>query len=46
MLDPAIEAATIYRESEDIPRRFSNGDDLALPDVLPGFAVAVRQFFE
>ena len=46
MLDPAIEAATIYRESEDIPQRFSNGDELALPDVLPGFSIAVRQFFE
>ena len=40
MLDPAIEAATIYRESEDIPQRFSNGDELTLPDVLPGFSVA------
>lgn len=46
LLDPAIEAATIYRESEDIPQRFSNGDELTLPDVLPGFQVAVRKFFE
>ena len=46
LLDPAIEAATIYRETEDIPQRFSNGDELTLPDVLPGFAVPVRKFFE
>ncbi len=46
VLDPAIEAATIYRETEDIPQRFSNGDELALPDVLPGFAIPVRKFFE
>ena len=46
VLDPAIEAATIYRETEDIPQRFSNGDELTLPDVLPGFTVPVRKFFE
>ena len=46
LLDPAIEAATVYRETEDIPQRFSNGDELTLPDVLPGFSVAVRKFFE
>ena len=46
LLDPAIEAATVYRETVDIPQRFSNGDELTLPDVLPGFAVPVRKFFE
>jgi Uma2 family endonuclease len=46
LLDPGIDAATVYRQSEDIPQRFSNGDELTLPDVLPGFAVPVRRFFE
>ncbi len=46
VLDPAIEAVTIYRETEDIPQRFSNGDELTLPDLLPGFTVPVRKFFE
>ena len=46
VLDPAIDAATVYRQTEDIPLRFSNGDELTLPDILPGFAVPVRRFFE
>jgi Uma2 family endonuclease len=46
VLDPNIEAATVYRQTEEIPQRFSNGDELTLPDVLPGFSVPVRQFFE
>jgi len=46
VLDPGIEAATVYRQAEDIPQRYSNGDELTLPDVLPGFAVPVKRFFE
>ena len=44
VLDPALESATVFRKtSED---RLSNRDELTLPDVLPGFAVPVRKFFE
>jgi Uma2 family endonuclease len=46
VLDPEIDAATVYSQTEDIPQRFSNGDELTFPDVLPGFAVPVRKFFE
>ena len=46
VLDPEIESATVYRHTEEIPQRFSNGDELTLPDVLPGFSVPVRKFFE
>lgn len=46
VLDPKIEAATIYTAAEDIPQRRHNGDELTLPDVLPGFSVPVRKFFE
>ena len=46
VLDPAIDAITVYREADEIPRRLHNGDELTLPDVLPGFSVAVRRFFE
>ena len=46
VLDPNVDVATVYRQSEEIPQRFSNGDELTLPDVLPGFSVAVRKFFE
>lgn len=46
LLDPNVEAASIYRQSDDFPQRLSNGDELTLPDILPGFAVPVREFFE
>lgn len=46
VLDPGIEVAAVWRQSDDFPQRFSNGDELTLPDVLPGFAVPVRKFFE
>ena len=46
LFDPSIEMAAIYRQAEAFPQRFSNGDELTLPDVLPGFAVPVRMFFE
>lgn len=46
VLDPDIEAATIYTADEEIPQRRHNGDELTLPDILPGFSVPVRKFFE
>jgi hypothetical protein len=46
VLDPRIEAATVYCGNDELPQRFHNGDELTLPDVLPGFAVPVRRFFE
>jgi Uma2 family endonuclease len=46
VLDPSIEAAAVYRQGDDFPQRRHNGDELTLPDVLPGFAVPVRRFFE
>ena len=45
VLDPETESLAIYRENE-FPIRMHNGDELTLPDVLPGFAVAVKKFFE
>lgn len=45
VLDPATESAAVYREDE-FPIRMHNGDELTLPDVLPGFAARVSQFFE
>lgn len=46
VLYPGIDAATVYRQTDDFPQRMHNGDELTLPDVLPGFAVPVRRFFE
>ena len=46
VLDPNIEMAAVHRSTDDFPQRFSNGDELTLPDVLPGFSVPVKKFFE
>ena len=45
VIDPATESLAVYRKDE-LPIRMHNGDELTLPDVLPGFTVQVRQFFE
>ena len=45
VLDEPSCSASVYR-AEEIQQIFHNGDDLVVPDVLPGFAVPVRRFFE
>jgi Uma2 family endonuclease len=45
VIDPPTQSATAYRKDE-IQQIFDNGDELTIPDVLPGFAVPVRKFFE
>ena len=45
VLDPDTESAGVYRLNE-IPHRVHNGDELTITDVLPGFAVPVKRFFE
>jgi Uma2 family endonuclease len=45
VLDPETESAGVFRLNE-LPQRFHNGDTVTIPDVLPGFAVPVKQFFE
>lgn len=45
VLDPDTESAAVYR-ADELPQRFSNGDEVSLADVLPGFAVPARAFFE
>ncbi len=45
ILDLKTESASIFR-SNDRPRIFEKHETLTLPDVLPGFAVPVAQFFE
>jgi Uma2 family endonuclease len=45
VLDPETESLAVYREDE-FPIRMHNSDELTLPDVLPGFAVQVKKFFE
>ncbi|MSU78634.1 MAG: Uma2 family endonuclease [Gemmataceae bacterium] len=45
VLDEPSATASVYR-SDEIQQIFHNGDELVIPDVLPGFAVPVRRFFE
>ncbi|HEX3149972.1 MAG TPA: Uma2 family endonuclease [Gemmataceae bacterium] len=45
VLDIAIMAAAVYRKDE-FQQIFDNGDDLTIPDILPGFSVPVRKLFE
>ncbi len=45
VLDPDTESLAVYRENE-LPIRMHNSDELTLPEVLPGFAVEVKKFFE
>jgi len=44
VFDPPTESVGVFRAGE-LPQRYSNGDELTLPDVLPGLAVPVCQFF-
>ncbi|MFO0797634.1 MAG: hypothetical protein U0804_09150 [Gemmataceae bacterium] len=39
-------AAGIFNQAEGFVRQVNDGDELTLPDVLPGFAVPVRRLFE
>ena len=45
VLDPKSATASVYRDDE-FQQIFHNGDSLTLPDVLPGFSVAVSRLFE
>jgi Uma2 family endonuclease len=45
VIDPSVRTVAVFRD-EELPFRLANGDELTLPDVLPGFAVPVARFFE
>lgn len=45
VIDPDTESAAVYREDE-FPIRMHNGDELTLPDVLPGFSLRVADLFQ
>lgn len=50
VIDPDTRTATAYRKlnghGDDGGKVFNAGDDLTLPDILPGFSVPVRKLFE
>jgi Uma2 family endonuclease len=45
VVNPESGTAIIYRDNQD-PEAFAADAELALPDILPGFRVPLRQFFE
>jgi Uma2 family endonuclease len=45
VVDPETESVAVYLENE-LPRRHTSEEELTLPEVLPGFAAVIRQFFE
>jgi Uma2 family endonuclease len=45
VLNPEAGTAMVYRDNLD-PEPFASAADLTFPDVLPGFCVPLRQFFE
>jgi Uma2 family endonuclease len=45
VLDAATTSASVYRPQE-LQQIFHNGDELVVPEILPGFAVPVRRLFE
>ena len=45
VLFPETRTAAIFRK-ENLPVELGSNEELTLPDVLPGFAVPVRAFFE
>jgi Uma2 family endonuclease len=45
VLDAISLTASVYR-LEEFQQIFHNGDELVVPEVLPGFGVAVRRLFE
>lgn len=45
LLDPKTATVSVHRQDE-LHQLLHNGDELTLPDVLPGFAVPIARFFE
>jgi Uma2 family endonuclease len=45
VLDAVSQTASVYRQ-EELQQIFHNSDEVIVPEVLPGFAVAVRRLFE
>ena len=45
VIDISTLSASVYR-NEEFQQIFDNGDTLTIPDVLPGFSIPVRSFFE
>jgi Uma2 family endonuclease len=46
VVDPKHQNVSIFRPEEDDPTVLTIDDEFTLPDILPGFSVPVRKFFE
>jgi Uma2 family endonuclease len=46
VLIPETKSAAVYRDDDLPPLRLAASDNLELPDILPGFSVPVKSFFE
>jgi Uma2 family endonuclease len=44
VVDPASASTSVYR-ADELQQIFHNGDELTLPDVLPGFSAPVKSLF-
>jgi Uma2 family endonuclease len=44
VVDPDSRSVQVFRD--DSQQKLQGDDELTLPDVLPGFSVPVRRFFE
>jgi Uma2 family endonuclease len=45
VVDPETESVAVYLDNE-LPRRHTSEEYLLLPEVLPGFSITVRHFFD
>lgn len=46
VLNPKVQTATVHRAADEFPLTLHSEDELTLPDILPGFGVPVKRFFE
>jgi Uma2 family endonuclease len=45
VVDPETESVAVYLENE-LPRRHTSEEELTIREVLPGFTIPIRRFFE
>lgn len=44
LIDPDLETATIYRPNGE-PTQLSNGDVLTIPELFPGWEIAIEEIW-
>jgi Uma2 family endonuclease len=46
VVDPQSLSVQVHRDTDQMPQTLRDTDELALPDLLPGFSVPVKRLFE